>query len=166
MFWTIIFGFHYYENEPLWFRCNAGNAKKASRHFQEIPLCQTAWQETFAWFATGNDILQNVFSHVHHFVASFFQEKRTVWCKRDFLLQSYCHMSEDDVPSKIESLIIMVLLYLNCHRRAIDEYFYCLWHGIHIWYLGRDNFIYFVPSKFFALKLNFLFPYYWTLWTI
>ena len=153
MFWTIIFGFHYHENEPLSFR-NVGNAKKASRHFREIPLCQNAWQEKFALFATGNDILQNVFIHVHHFIASFFPEKRTVWCKRDFLLQSDCHMSEDDIPRKIEILMIMVLLYLNCHRRAIDEYFHCLWH-IHIWYLGRDNFIYFVPSNFFALKLNF-----------
>ena len=41
MFWTIIFGFYYDGNEPLSFR-NAGNAKKASRHFREIPLCQTA----------------------------------------------------------------------------------------------------------------------------
>ena len=85
MFWTIIFGFHYDKNEPLSFR-SVGNAKKASWHFREIPLCQTAWQEKFAWFATGNDLLQNVFIYVHHFIASFFPEKRTVWCKRDFLL--------------------------------------------------------------------------------
>ena len=62
---------------------------------------------------------------VHHFIASFFAEKRTVWRKRDFLLQSDCHMSEDDVPRKIENWIIMVLLYLYCHRRTIDEYFHC-----------------------------------------
>ena len=30
MFLTIIFGFHYYENEPLWFR-NVGNAKKKNK---------------------------------------------------------------------------------------------------------------------------------------
>ena len=161
MFWTIIFGFHYYENEPFWFRRNAGNAKKASRHFREIPLCQTAWPEKFVWFATGSDILQNVFIHVHHFIASFSQKngqsdvRETIWLS---YVRRWCFQEN-------RKLITMVLLYLNCHRRAIDEYFHCLWH-IHIWCLGRDNFIYFVPSKFFALKLNFLLPYYWTLWTI
>ena len=159
MFWTIIFGFHYYENEPLWFR-NVGNAKKASRHFREIPLCYTRDRNNsldlqremiyFKMYSFYRFVYRRGQVVVYHFIASLFPKKRTVWCKRDFLLQSDFHMSEDDVPRKIGSLIIMVLLYLYCHRPAVDEYFHCLWR-IHIWYLGRDNFRYFIPSNFFAL---------------
>lgn len=133
--WTIIFGFPYYENEPLWFR-NVGNAKKKQVDTSEKSRCVTPRDRKnsldlrremiyFKMYSVYRFVYRRGQVVVHHFIESFFPEKRTVWCKRDFLLQSDCHMSEDDVPRKIESWIIMVLLYLYCHRRAIYEYFHC-----------------------------------------
>ena len=89
MFLTIIFGFHYYENEPLWFR-NVGNAKKKKQvDTSEKSRCVTPRDRKnsldlrremiyFKMYSVYRFVYRRGQVVVHHFIASFFAEKRTV----------------------------------------------------------------------------------------